>query len=75
MDDYNDNNVDDNGIYKDEDGDEDIEDDDDSNITNVNTDSEQDHGNYDRTQDEETISNNTLGEYDWKSISNNDTGI
>ena len=42
-------------IYEDEDGDDNTEDDDDLNYSNVNADTEEDNGNYNRTQDEETI--------------------
>ena len=72
MDDYDDTNNEDDDISEDEDCRDNTEDEDDSKDSNVITDSGQDNGDYDRTQDEETIFNDTVGEYDWKSISDSD---
>ena len=70
--DYDDANDDDDGIYEDEDCKDNTKDDDDSNVSNINTDSDQDNGNHDGTQDEETIYNDTIDKHDWISISDSD---
>ena len=41
-------------------------------MINGNTDREEEDGYYDRSQDEEPVSNDMLGEYDQKQISNSD---
>ena len=71
MDGYDDTNDDDDSCYRDEDGNTE-DDDDDDNDGNINNDSEEDDEYYDSTQDEEPVSSNMLGEYDWKSISDSD---
>ena len=64
MDDYDDTNDDDNSCYEIEDDNANTEDDDD--------DGEEEIENYDSAQDEESVSNDILGECDWKSISDSD---
>ena len=73
MDDYDDTNGDDDSCYEIEDGNGNTEDDgNDDNDGSVNTGGEEEDENYDNAQDRESVSNDMLGEYDWKSISDID---
>ena len=68
---YYDTNDDDNSCYKDKEGNtEDAAAND--NDGNVNTDSEEEDENYDCSKDEDSVSNDMLKEYDWKSIRDSD---
>ena len=76
MDDYDDTNDDDDSCYEIEDGNGNTEDDDDGDYDgSVNTGGEEEDENYDSAHDEESVSNDMLGEYDWQSISNSDNEI
>ena len=74
MDGYDDANDDDDcGWYEIEDGKGNTEDDgDDDNDVSINTGGEEEDENYDSVQDEESVSDDMLGGYDWKSIRDSD---
>ena len=72
MGDYDDTN-DDDSCYEIEDGNRNTEDDGDGdNDDSVNTAGEEEDENYDSAHNEESVSNDIQGEYDWKSISDSD---